>query len=106
MTARAMRPGEHAWARRRGAKMREFLAHWWRRMALGQALRGETCSGKVRAGVMLALRRAERRLAVGLATMGCWQFWRRGRAGSALPVEQKVSPNGWRQAATLCVPAG
>ena len=50
--------------------MRTFLAHWWRRMALSQALSGETRSLKVRTGVILALRRAERRPGVGLATMG------------------------------------
>src|SRR5260370_34459573 len=93
MTAAATRPGARTWANRRGAKMRTFLAHWWSRRALGQALRGETCSVKVRAGVILARRRAERRPVVGLATMGCWQFWSRGRAGVALPLARKFSPN-------------
>ena len=50
--------------------MRTFLAHWWRRMALSQALSGETRSSKVRTGVMRALRRAARRAGGGVGDHG------------------------------------
>src|ERR1700691_4342434 len=105
MAAPASRPGAQAWARRRGRKMRKFLAHWWMRMALSQALMGWDCSVKVRTGVMPAEERAERRLAVGLATMGCWQVLRSGRSGRALPMYEKLSPKRDWKARSLLGPA-
>src|SRR5580698_4207132 len=97
-------PVAQMWASSRGTKMRAFLAHWWRRMALGHALNGETRSVKVRTGVILARRRAERRPGVGFATIGSLQFWSRQRSGVALPMYEKSSPKRSRNAANLFFP--
>ncbi len=72
---RAGAPGPcQAWASRRGRKMRVFLAHWWRRMALSQALSGVLWSRKMCAGVTWAARRPAMRA-------GCWGWrpWGLGR---------------------------